>query len=207
MQPAQEVIPFPKEGIILPKYHLIFDHAKTSMMSVGTGRRRPHFVEQDKGWRETICLNNPAVHRGIYYTTEFETRDGEIVIVRKETSVISTGLFQEILLMLKIGFYLNLIKGTLKDAHGIIGKFHIAKLYTSKELFSIRFDRDKVKTDLKKWLWEKIRDLYDAWDCDDPRKDPLDGKREALWHEALPLFRVYNQSTYYVNQLPELSSE
>jgi hypothetical protein len=99
------------------------------------------------------------------------------------------------------------IKGTLENTYGIIGKFRPNKPYTFKDLFDIRFDRSKVKTDFKDWLWQKIRDIYEASDCDDPRIDPLYGKREELWHEALTFFRVYDQRTHPANMLPGYSCE
>src|SRR6266705_268713 len=61
------------------------------------------------------------------------------------------------------------MKGVLAELQsGFIWKFRYVKPYTSKELFDIRFDREKVKDDLKEWLYYKIRDIYVASDCDDP---------------------------------------
>lgn len=99
-------------------------------------------------------------------------------------------------------------KGSLIEiSSGQVWKFRCTKPYTSKELFDLRFDREKLDTDFKEWLYYRICDIYEKADIDDPRIDPLDGKREDLWHEALTLFRVHNQRAKPVNKLPDLSYE
>ncbi len=96
------------------------------------------------------------------------------------------------------------VKGILVEvSSGYVMKFRLTKHNISKELFDLRFDRDKANTDFKEWLYYRIRDIYEEVDCDDPRIDPLtDDKREELWYEAALLFRRYNQRATHINHLP-----
>ena len=100
------------------------------------------------------------------------------------------------------------VKGALVEyKSGSVLKFHCAKLYTSKDLFDLRFDYSKLDTELdtefKYWLYCRIQEIYEEADCDDPRIDPLtDDKREELWHAAALLFRRYKQRATHINHLP-----
>jgi hypothetical protein len=94
-------------------------------------------------------------------------------------------------------------KGILLEvSSGYFWKFRTNKPYTSRELFNLRFDRSKVKGDLQEWLYDRIHDIYEESDCDDPSRNPIDkAKRRELWHEAALLFRTYHQKAIHINHL------
>ena len=93
-------------------------------------------------------------------------------------------------------------KGILFEvSSGYIWKFRPTPPRISCEnLFWKRFDRSKVNTIFKEWLWSMVLDLY--IEHDDPFTDPVHSKREQLWHQALPLFRVYKQRVTHIDYLP-----
>jgi hypothetical protein len=119
-------------------------------------------------------------------------------------------------------FHLSLIdKVTVRDIKDILGEksvnmpgwlvnlktheYCIFKWQDTKDsvedLFWRKYSFSKAKTTFKKDL---IRLLHDCYiEHDNPDTDPTHGRREEIWHELLPEYRIYNQRAIHIDELPE----
>jgi len=202
MQPAEAVIRLPQEERIRV--------AQEELSSSRAVIRDFQYPQYRKAFTEYLKKNSPNMQFVFYYSDfplslclKFDGRFIYELPPKGSFSIFSPK--DEILTAWSVTNKLHLDpnkRGILVEiSSGYIWKFRPAQPRVScDDQFWKRFDRSKVNTAFEEWLWGEIYDLYIK--CENPRIDPLHGKREELWQSALPLFRVYKQRVTYVEDLP-----
>src|SRR5262249_47010082 len=147
---------------------LMFKHTNKSNATVFFGTKDCFYSEK---LTEYICLKSPLENPHLDKVNLYRTKEGQIY------STYSGGEYHQPfnsttkLPWIKINNIADIknwilrnpnIKGTLIETKSgiVLGKFHTEKPHTARELFDLRFDRQKVKTTFKEWLWDKVYARY-----------------------------------------------